>query len=86
MPRNFTPSVKINGRTIIDSTAPKRIILFEGCVEYIFLETDPTTGSAGYVLELWSCEDPVVVARAKTFPTARAALGALLDSRGARFS
>jgi hypothetical protein len=66
--------------------SPKRIILFEGCLEYIFLETDPTTGSVDYAFELWSCEEPFVVARRKTFPTAIVALAALLDSRGARFS
>jgi hypothetical protein len=59
--------------------SPKRIILFEGCLEYIFLETDPTTGSFDYAFELWSCEERVVVARCKTFPTAIAALAALFS-------
>jgi hypothetical protein len=61
------------------SPDPSRACLFNGSLEYIFVETDPDTDAFRYAFELWSCDEPIVIVRRKVFSTAKAALFALLE-------
>jgi hypothetical protein len=51
-----------------------RRLLYDGILEFIFLERDSLSRAQYYSVEFWSCDDPVVICRREIFSNLSAAL------------